>query len=373
MCSRGFNKKSIQEAIRSIQGKLILYRAVPVNGLAIYCGNYTTVRGREKKLSLIFEPLLPLHHSLYQCDSQFHTKLLRDQFTESDVWGFIIIGGDGVSFHTLRGNTRATIYNWSNIFLPRKHNHGGQSKQRFERIREQKRGWYISEVAEMAVMKFIDKHTNLPNIKGLIIGGFADLKHELVAELDPRLEKIVICVIDVQYIGESGFRSAIEIVHSKLNGLKFVQEQKLIEKFFEAIATNRNYCYGYTDTMFSLEAGAIDTLIVWDKLECRRVTLKSKNSSDTKITYLLPDQQPKLDSLEEIVTEEPLLDWILDNYQSFGAKIELVSDNSSVGHQFAHSFGVAGFMRYKVTLPSEETDLEGETDPEEDADEEITW
>jgi|SRR5579872_4360982 len=366
MCSRVFNRKSIQEALRSIQGKLVMYRTAPQNGLAIFCGNCMTAQGKEKKLSIIFEPLLPLHHSLYQCDSQFHTKLLRDQFNETEVWGFIIIGGDGVSFHTLRGNTRATIYNWSNVSLPKKHNHGGQSKQRFERIREQKRGWFVSEVAEMAVMKFIDKNNNKPNVKGLVIGGFADLKHELVAELDPRLQRIITSVIDVQYIGESGFRCAIELVHSKLSGLKFVQEQKVIEKLFETIAISGNYCYGFIDCMFSLEAGAIETLVVWDKLECRRLTLKSKNSPDTKIVYMLPDQQLKLDSSEEIVTEESLLDWILDNYQSFGAKIELVSDNSSVGYQFAHSFGVAGFLHYKISMPSE-------MDPEEEVDEEITW
>lgn len=339
--------------MRSIQSKLLLYGATPPNGLAIYCGNCTNKAGKEKKLSMIFEPLLPLQHSLYQCDSQFHTKLLRDQFTATDVWGFIVIGGDGVSFHTLRGNTRSTIYKWFSVTLPKKHGRGGQSKQRFERIRDQKRGWYISEVAHKALQFFIDKNTTLPNIIGLVIAGFADLKHELAATLDQRLAKIITCVVDVQYIGDSGFRSAIELVHSKLSGLKYVKEQKLIEKLFESIATNGNYCFGFADTMWALEAGTVDTLIVWDKLEYIRLVLKSKTSSDKKIQYILPKQQHKLENWE-VLSDDPLLDWILDNYKSFGAKIELVSDNSSVGNQFAHGFGgVAGFLRYKIQLPSE--------------------
>jgi peptide chain release factor subunit 3 len=333
--------------------------------LAVFCGNCTLFSGKEKKLSLAFEPLLELQQSLYKCDSQFHTKILREQLVDSEIWGFIVIGGDGVSFHTLRGSTQTTLYNWNKVSLPKKHGRGGQSKQRFERIRDQKRGWYISEVANTALRYFIDKNTTLANINGLIIAGFADLKNQLVEKLDQRLAKIITCVVDVQYIGESGFRDAVELSSEKLSGLKYIKEQKIIGGLFEAIAKDDQYCLGLKDTIYALEAGAIQSLIVWDQLNSDRIVLKSQINSDTKVIYSLPNQSISENNWE-IVASEPLLDWILDNYESFGAVIDFVSDHSSLGSQFAHGFGgIAGFLRYTIPLPSQSDHdlLQEEIDP----------
>jgi len=208
--------------------------------------------------------------------------MLRDQLAESDTWGFMIIDGQGASFHTLTGRDSNTLYKWDNVSLPKKHGRGGQSKQRFERIREQKRGWFISEVAEMALLHFIDSNTTLPNVAGLVVGGCADLKNELVEALDQRLAKIVACVVDVQYGGQAGFQQAIKLTEDRLSDMKFVREQKAVSKLFEYIAKDGKYCIGFQDTMYALEAGTVDSLLVWDKLEHMRSELKSTSTSAKK-------------------------------------------------------------------------------------------
>jgi peptide chain release factor subunit 1 len=49
----------------------------------------------------------------------------------------------------------------------------------------------------------------------------------------------------------------------------------------------------------------------------------------------------------------PLLDWILEHYMEFGAKIELISDQTDVGAQFVTGFGgIGGLLRYQTELPS---------------------
>jgi len=46
-----------------------------------------------------------------------------------------------------------------------------------------------------------------------------------------------------------------------------------------------------------------------------------------------------------------LSDWLLVNYQHFGAKIELISDKTQEGFQFVKGFGgIGGTLRYKVDL-----------------------
>jgi len=303
--------------------------------------------------------------------------MLRDQLAESDTWGFIIIDGQGASFHSLTGRDYNTLYKWDNVSLPKKHGRGGQSKQRFERIREQKRGWFVSEVAEMALLHFINSSTTMPNVAGLVIGGCADLKHELAEALDQRLAKIVACVVDVQYGGQAGFQQAIKLTEDRLSDIKFVREQKAISKLFECIAKNGKYCIGFQDTMYALESGTVESLLVWDKLEHMRSELKSTTSTAKKVVYHVPDQQVMDTTGEwELVSTEPLLDWILDHYKEFGAVIDFVSDQSSVGSQFAAGFGgMAGFLRFDIALPSQDDTLEEEPSSlgNESGEDEYTW
>jgi len=362
-----------------LQNKLGPYRQTPPNGLAVFCGNCVQTNGKEKKVTIAFEPFKPLSHSLYKCGAQFHTEMLRDQLSDSDTWGFIIIDGQGASFHTLTGRDSKTLYKWDNVSLPKKHGRGGQSKQRFERIREQKRGWFTSEVASMALYHFIDPATTLPYVVGLIVAGCADLKQELVECLDQRLAKIVACVVDVQYGGHAGFQQAVKQTEDKLSELKYIREQKAVSKLFEYIAKNGRYSIGIQDTMFALESGTVETLLLWDQLPHVRSELVSRVTSKKRIVYHLPDEMITENGSEwDLTSSMPLIDWILDHYHEFGASIDIVSDQSSVGSQFANGFGgIASFLRFDIPLPSQSDEIEeGDTHEEvvdDESDVEYTW
>lgn len=88
--------------------------------------------------------------------------------------------------------------------LPKKHGRGGQSANRFARLREEKRHAYVVKVAELAKQNFITD--NRPNVKGIIMAGSADFKTVLSEsdEFDKRLKNVVIGLYDVAYGGENG-------------------------------------------------------------------------------------------------------------------------------------------------------------------------
>lgn len=69
------NRLSVLGAITSVQQRLKLYNRVPDNGLVLYCGTVLTAEGKEKKLSIDFEPFKPINTSLYLCDNKFHTEV----------------------------------------------------------------------------------------------------------------------------------------------------------------------------------------------------------------------------------------------------------------------------------------------------------
>ena len=67
--------------------------------------------------------------------------------------------------------------------------------------------------------------------------------------------------------GENGFNQAIELSSDTLANVKFVQEKRLIGKFFDEISQDTGkYVSGVADTLMCLEMGAVETLIVWEDL-----------------------------------------------------------------------------------------------------------
>jgi len=254
------NRLSVLSAITSTQQRLKLYNKVPPNGLVVYCGEIITSEGKERKINIDFEPFKPINTSLYLCDNKFHTEALSELLESDSRFGFIIMDGNGALFGTLSGNTREIVHKFS-VDLPKKHGRGGQSALRFARLREEKRHNYVRKVAELAVQNFIT-HDKV-NVSGLILAGSADFKTDLAqSELfDQRLQAKIIKVVDVSYGGENGFNQAIELAGETLSNVKFVQEKKLIGKYFEEISQDTGkVCYGIDDTLKAMELGAAESI-----------------------------------------------------------------------------------------------------------------
>lgn len=225
----------------------------------IYCGEIVTSEGKERKISIGLEPFKPINTSLYLCDNKFHTEALSELLESDSKFGFIVMDGGGALFGTLSGNTRDVIHKFS-VALPKKHGRGGQSALRFARLREEKRHNYVRKVAELAVQHFIS--ADKVNVSGLILAGSADFKSELAqSELfDQRLQVKIIKVVDISHGGDLGFNEAIELASETLSNVKFVQEKRLIARYFEQISQDSGMiCYGVEDTLRALELGACES------------------------------------------------------------------------------------------------------------------
>ena len=154
----------------------------------------------------------------------------------------------------------------------------------------EKRHNYVRKVAETAVTCFITN--DKVNVCGIVLAGSADFKTELGQSdmFDQRLQAKILKVVDVSYGGENGFNQAIELASDCLQNVKFIQEKKLISKYFDEIARDTGlYCFGVDDTLRALESGAVEILIVWENLDITRYVLKSP-SGEKKILHLKPEQ-----------------------------------------------------------------------------------
>jgi len=346
---------SVLGAITSTQNRLKLYPKVPPNGLVIYCGTIITDEGKEKKVNIDFEPFKPINTSLYLCDNKFHTEALNELLESDDKFGFVVMDGNGALFGTLSGNSREVLHRVS-VDLPKKHGRGGQSALRFARLRLEKRHNYLRKCAELCTQFFITN--DKINVSGLILAGLADFKTELATTdmLDNRLSCKILKVVDVSYGGDNGFNQAIELSAEVLSNVKFIQEKKLISKFFEEIAQDTGkYCFGVRDTLAALDMGAVETLVVWENLEVQRYVIKNPQTQEEKILFLTKEEEKNPihfneNGIElEVVDKTLLLEWFANNYKKFGANLEFVTNRSQEGSQFCKGFGgIGGLLRYKV-------------------------
>lgn len=352
------NRLSVLSAITSTQQRLKLYNKVPPNGLVVYCGEIITSEGKERKINIDFEPFKSINTSLYLCDNKFHTEALSELLESDQKFGFIVMDGNGTLFGTLSGNTREVLQKFS-VDLPKKHGRGGQSALRFARLREEKRHNYVRKVAELAVQNFITGEKI--NVAGLILAGSADFKNDLNQSdlFDQRLQSKVIKICDVSYGGENGFNQAIELASETLSNVKFVQEKKLIGKYFEEISQDTGkICYGIEDTLKALELGAAEVLIVYENLDITRWLMRAPSGSEVAVHTMKGQEENRELFVDkesgnemELIEQSSLLEWLAEHYKDFGATLEFISDRSSEGNQFVKGFGgIGALLRYKVNF-----------------------
>ncbi|RYZ82561.1 MAG: hypothetical protein EOP04_21795 [Proteobacteria bacterium] len=75
---------------------------------------------------------------------------MKELLENEDVFGFIVVDGNGALYGSLQGNNREVLHKFT-VELPKKHGRGGQSSVRFARLRVEKRHNYLRKVSEIAL------------------------------------------------------------------------------------------------------------------------------------------------------------------------------------------------------------------------------
>ena len=162
----------------------------------------------------------------------------------------------------------------------------------------------------------------LPETSKIIVGGpgFAkDNFSSFLEEKNPTLaEKCVFT--STSTATETGFR---EIVANKLDQVlkdaRISKEEKLMDKFVQEIGKEGLITYGFKDVKKTVEAGAVETLLVGEELLIQRR-----------------------------LGEDPELDQLMEMTRNQGGRVEVISKLTEAGKKLEGFGGIAAFLRYKV-------------------------
>lgn len=140
-------RKNVVDGLERMIQHLKLYKKTPENGLCVFSGNVAEREGQSDVKVWSFEPPVPLNQRIYRCDKTFVLEALEDMIEVKEVYGLVVLDLRDGDIALLKGKTIIPLQS-THSEVPGKHKTGGQSAQRFERLRDGAAFEHYKKIAE---------------------------------------------------------------------------------------------------------------------------------------------------------------------------------------------------------------------------------
>lgn len=325
----------------------------PENGMAIFAGNTAEREGKSDIELYWLEPPKPIESRIYRCDKKFKLEPLKEAITEQDKVGLIALDSKEATIATLDGNTLNIVRNIeSNVWS--EHKKGGQSQQRFERLREEALKGFFNDVAEIANREF----SNEDKLKGILLGGPGPNKKRFYREdyLDKKIEDKIISVFDIGYSNEQGIKELMNEAGDVLEELNVIKEKNIFEEFKKEIVSEEELVtYGVENVAKHLRAGAVETLLISEDINIFQIKAECVKCQE-KFKKIVKEEEIKKLSCKNCQSEEvkileknDIIEKFCEMADNTGAEVFFISSETEEGKQFQNAFsGIGAFLRYKI-------------------------
>lgn len=304
-------RDSVVTSLEKMIQHLRTFKKTPPNGLIVFAGNAAEREGQQNFKVWSIEPPVPLKLNLYRCDKEFVTAPLREMADDKIIFGLVVMDKREGNIALLKGKTIIPLKELHSA-VPGKHKTGGQSAQRFERLREGAAIEFYKRIAGHMLDEFLENQTEL---QGIIVGGPGHTKLDFVdgGYITDQLKRKIIGVKDLSYTGEFGLQELLEKSEDILAEEDVIKEKLLVREFFELLAVNeRKAAYGYDDVLRITKMGAVHTILISEIID-----------------------EARLDEMEE-------------QANLVGSTVEIISTETREGAQLKDLGGVAAILRYEV-------------------------
>lgn len=347
-------RTNVQDALSSIMSRLKGYDRTPEKGMVVFSGAVEGDGDQTDMETMVLEnPPKPIESYIYHCDSNFETEPLKRMLQDDSLYGLVVLDRREANVGWLRGKRVEPVANTTSL-VPGKQKKGGQSAQRFARLRREAIDKFYQDVAELANEVFVPKQEDLD---GVLVGGPSPTKEEFLDGdyLHHELRKRLVGKFDVSYTDESGLYELVDNAQEALSDLEVMEDKRLMERFFDELRQGELATYGEDVVRRNLEAGAVDTLLLSEDLRRRRVTYRCGNDHEVQETVegkQLPSKECSECGMEMRVSEEvDVVDELIEVAEQMGTEVAFISSEFEEGEQLKDAFGgVAAILRYETGI-----------------------
>ncbi|MFY1643597.1 peptide chain release factor aRF-1, partial [Methanoculleus bourgensis] len=353
---------NVQSAISSILARLKYYKRPPENGMAVFCGTINAGGDRTSLECEIIEPPEPLNTYIYRCSSTFELEPLQEMLGEKEVYGLIVIDRREAYIGFLRGNRIEPISGVTSM-VPGKQRKGGQSSVRFQRLRLIAINEFYKKVGDRASDIFLAEKDFFERFKGVLIGGPTPTKEEFEAGayLHHELQKRIIGLFDVAYTNETGLAELVENAADALKDLDIIKEKNVMNRFLQELVKDDGAAsYGEESVRKNLEIGAVDTLILSEKLRRARLRLACPTDDYTEERTIIIEPGKHIRDLDfgtcpndgaslYVAEEADIIDELTALADQSSTTVKIISDDFEEGSMLYNAFGgIAAILRYRT-------------------------
>jgi len=272
-------RKSVINALERAIRKLKDIAKTPENGLALFSGTVNLEDGTEKSEVWAIEPPKKLRVKIYRCDQTFVVEPLKEMLETKEVYGLMIIERSEATIGILDGKHIKMLQHLTSG-VPGKTRAGGQSAQRFARIRESMAKEFFKRVAEHMKDHFFENK----KLKGILIGGPIPTKEDFLegGGLVTALKDKVIAVKDLGGTGMHGLQELVELSQDVLAEQEITKQKRILDEFFECLAKDPDkVSYGLLEVEDRLNKGAVEKLILSKTLDKKQIKKLEKLAGET--------------------------------------------------------------------------------------------
>ncbi|MGB9987144.1 peptide chain release factor aRF-1 [Salarchaeum japonicum] len=351
-------RTNVQDALTSIKDRLRYYDTFPPdNGMVLFSGAVDSGGGQTKMVTEVLEnPPQPVESFRYHCDSEFLTEPLEHMLADKGLYGLIVLDRREANVGWLKGKRVVPVKSASSL-VPGKQRKGGQSAQRFARLRLEAIDNFYQEVAGMADDLFVPKRHELD---GILVGGPSPTKDEFLDGdyLHHELQDKVLGKFDVSYTDESGLSDLVDAGSEALSEAELMQDKDDMSEFFSELQGGGLATYGFEPTRQNLVMGSVDRLLLSEDLRKDVVVYECENEHEE---YEVVDRREKTpshdctDCDETVAAEdgerEDVIDFLMEIADQRGTDTHFISTDFEKGEQLLTAFGgIAGLLRYDTGI-----------------------
>ncbi len=345
-------RTAVQDALKSIKDRLKYYDIrPPENGMVLFSGAVDAGGGQTDMVTEVLEsPPDPIESFRYHCDSHFLTEPLQEMLGDKGLYGLIVLDRREANVGWLKGKRVEPVKSASSL-VPGKQRKGGQSAQRFARLRLEAIDNFYQEVAGMADDLFVPKRHEMD---GVLVGGPSPTKDEFLdgEYLHHELDGMVLGKFDVSYTDESGLYDLVDAAEDVLAETEVMKDKSEMEEFFEQLHDGGKATYGFDATRQNLMMGSVDRLLISEDLRKDVVVYDCGSREEFELVDRraeTPSHTCENGGEGDVVEREDAIDHLMELAEQRGSDMKFISTDFEKGEQLLTAFGgIAGILRYST-------------------------
>lgn len=284
------------------------------NGVVIFCSS---------DVSEVFHPSQPLLQRTLVCGQHFDTSEVKTalKVLQTLTYGVVVVDGDEATLGTMvvsvegvNHSTKVCKLAHVSANIASRTRRGGQSATRYSRNRDAEELAFLRKISGIMSEAFA-------GLRGILVGGCADMKNKLKEELPPSIRICVARVVDIPHAANfDGLQKMVSHINEVAIEDHEQEEKRAVVRFMELLAQTETHsaplvCYGEAHTKAALQMGAVREVLV----------------SVDPAGFLFRQK----DVWIELATAS-------------GASVVEVHPRSYVENRFCNGFGIGACLRYPV-------------------------